>query len=55
MGLPFSIDRTSRIKLPYQVADGLRAAIQCGVYKPGERLPSSREMRAALGIETFGR
>lgn len=49
MNLPFSIDRSSRIKLPYQVADGLRAAIQCGVYKPGERLPSSREMRDALG------
>ena len=48
--LPFSIDRASRIKLPYQVADGLRFAIQCGVWKPGERLPSSREMKKALGV-----
>lgn len=50
MNLSFSIDRSSRIKLPYQVADGLRAAIQCGVYKPGERLPSSRELKEMLGV-----
>ena len=50
MNLPFSIDRSSRIKLPYQVADGLRSAIQSGVWKPGERLPSSRELKDALGV-----
>ena len=50
MNLPFSIDRTSRIKLPYQVADGLRSAIQSGFWKPGERLPSSRELKTALGV-----
>ena len=50
MNLPFSIDRSSRIKLPYQVADGLRSAIQSGVWKPGERLPSSRELKEALGV-----
>ncbi len=48
--LPFSIDRSSRIKLPYQVADGIRSAIQSGVWKPGERLPSSREMKTLLGV-----
>jgi len=50
VNLPFSIDRTSRIKLPYQVADGLRSAIQSGFWKPGERLPSSRELKTALGV-----
>ena len=50
MNLPFSIDRSSRIKLPYQVADGLRSAIQSGVWKPGERLPSSRELKESLGV-----
>ena len=38
------------MKLPYQVADGLRSAIQSGVWKPGERLPSSRELKEALGV-----
>lgn len=50
MNLPFSIDRSSRIKLPYQVADGLRAAVQSGFWKPGDRLPSSRELKTALGV-----
>ena len=48
--LPFSIDRSSCIKLPHQVADGLRSAIQSGVWKPGERLPSSRELKRMLGV-----
>ena len=48
--LPFAIDRASCIKLPYQVADGLRSAIQRGYWKPGERLPSSRELKALLGV-----
>lgn len=50
MNLPFSIDRSSRIKLPHQVADGLRAAVQSGFWKPGDRLPSSRELKTALGV-----
>ena len=48
--LPFTLDRTSRIKFPYQVADGLRDAILSGYWKRGERLPSSREMKAFLGV-----
>ena len=47
--LPFSIDRSSRIKLPYQVADGIRSAIYSGFWKPGDRLPSSREIKEELG------
>ncbi len=53
MKLPFSINRSSRIKLPYQVANGLRSAIQSGEWKPGERLPSLRELKAELkGVGT---
>ena len=48
--LPFSVDRSSRIKLPYQVADGIRSAIYSGFWKPGDRLPSSREMKELLGV-----
>ena len=48
--LPFTLDRTSRIKFPYQVADGLRDAILSGYWKGGERLPSSREMKTFLGV-----
>ena len=47
--LPFSVDRASRVKLPFQVADGLREAIRSGFYKPGDRLPGSRELKDQLG------
>ena len=47
--LPFSVNRASRVKLPFQVADGLREAIRSGFYKPGDRLPGSRELRDLLG------
>ena len=47
--LPFSVDRASRVKLPFQVADGLREAIRSGFYKPGDRLPGSRELKDLLG------
>ena len=47
--LPFAVDRASRVKLPFQVADGLREAIRSGFYKPGDRLPSSRELKELLG------
>ena len=47
--LPFAVDRTSRVKLPFQVADGLREAVRSGFYKPGDRLPSSRELKELLG------
>ena len=48
--LPFSIDRSSRIKYPHQVADGLRSGILAGYWKNGERLPSSRQMKRLLGV-----
>lgn len=48
--MPFEIDRESWVKLPHQVADALRRAIADGMWAPGERLPSTREMAAELGV-----
>ena len=48
--LPFDIDRKSWIKLPHQVADGIRRCIVDGVWKPGEKLPSARALASELGV-----
>ena len=48
--LPFEVDRASRIDLPRQVTDGLRAAIRSGFFKPGDILPPVQAMRKALGV-----
>ena len=48
--LPFVVDKASRTDLPRQVADGLRAAIRTGFFKPGDILPTVQEMRRALGV-----
>ena len=48
--VPFSINPASRDNLPDQVAAGLRDAIARGIYRPGERLPGTREIAQALGI-----
>ena len=48
--LPFSVDRKSWIKLPHQVADGLRRGIASGFWRAGERLPSTRMMKSILGV-----
>ena len=48
--LPFGIDRASRVDFSRQVADGLRASIKAGFFKPGDVLPSVQEMRKALGV-----
>lgn len=38
-------------KPPYlMAADSLRLQIRAGRYRPGDRLPSSRELRVSLGI-----
>ena len=44
------IDRGSWVKLPHQVADALRRAIADGVWTPGDRLPSSRDLSSELGV-----
>ena len=48
--LPFGIDRKSWIKFPHQIADGIRKGIVDGFWKPGERLPSARQLRDELGV-----
>ena len=49
-GLPFEIDRKSWVKLPHQVADGIRRCIVDGVWKPSEKLPSARALASELGV-----
>ena len=47
--LPFDIDRDRHILLISQIVDGVRQAVQTGVYKPGDKLPSFREIAGELG------
>ncbi|MFC4638177.1 PLP-dependent aminotransferase family protein [Deinococcus hohokamensis] len=47
--LPLVLDRT-RGALARQLADGLRRAVRLGPLEAGQRLPSSRELAAALGV-----
>lgn len=48
--MPFEIDRESWVKLPHQVADGIRRCIVDGVWKPGDKLPSARALASELGV-----
>ena len=48
--LPFEINRESWVKFPHQVADGIRKGILDGFWKPGDRLPSVRQVKEALGV-----
>lgn len=47
---PFKIDRNLRVGLVEQIVDGLQRSIKTGVYKPGEIIPSTRELAAMLGV-----
>ncbi|RBY75059.1 PLP-dependent aminotransferase family protein [Geodermatophilus sp. TF02-6] len=47
---PVVLDRTSRTPLSVQLADALRAAAAAGVLRPGDRLPSTRELAGALRV-----
>ncbi|MBN1094035.1 PLP-dependent aminotransferase family protein [Blastococcus sp. TML/M2B] len=47
---PVVLDRGSRTPLAAQLADALRAAAADGVLRPGDRLPSTRELAAALRV-----
>ena len=42
----FTIDRSQWGSLVEQMTDGLRRAICTGFYRPGDRLPSVRELVA---------
>ncbi len=48
--LPFSVDRKSVVKLPHQVADGLRRCVVDGIIAPGERMPSAMSLASELGV-----
>jgi GntR family transcriptional regulator / MocR family aminotransferase len=48
-----AIDRQSQRPLPRQVYDGFRAAILRGELRPGQRVPSSRELATELRVSRF--
>ena len=48
--VPFSVSRGDARSLAAQVADGLREAIVGGYYKPGEVVPTSRDLAPMLGV-----
>ncbi len=47
---PVVLDRSSGVPLAAQLADALRAAASGGGLRPGDRLPSTRELAAALRV-----
>ncbi|MGY1830885.1 PLP-dependent aminotransferase family protein [Geodermatophilus sp. SYSU D01180] len=47
---PVVLDRTAGRPLAVQLADALRTAAAGGVLRPGDRLPSTRELAAALRV-----
>ncbi|MCA0146025.1 PLP-dependent aminotransferase family protein [Blastococcus sp. LR1] len=47
---PLLLDRASRTPLSVQLADALRAATADGTLRPGDRLPSTRELAVALRV-----
>jgi DNA-binding transcriptional MocR family regulator len=47
---PVVLERGSGVPLSVQLADALRAAAADGVLRPGDRLPSTRELAAALRV-----
>jgi GntR family transcriptional regulator/MocR family aminotransferase len=48
--LPFVVDRAAGVPMSVQLCGQLRAAMNDGRLKAGERLPSSRALAAALGV-----
>ena len=48
--LPFRVARNSVKTLVEQTLDGLRAAIMCGYYRPGDVLPPMRVLTEQLGV-----
>jgi GntR family transcriptional regulator / MocR family aminotransferase len=48
-----AIDRNERKPLHVQVYDGYREAILRGDLQPGQRIPSSRELAAEIGVSRF--
>lgn len=50
MSANISVDLTSREAIYLQIANQIRRAIHRGDVKPGEQLPTVRQLSAALGI-----
>ena len=50
LDLPFTFDRSSRIGLAKQLADGFARAIRDGLYCKGDVLPSIKELSSALKV-----
>ena len=48
--LPILLDRTGGRPFAVQVAEAVRGATVAGVLRPGERLPSTRELATRLGV-----
>ena len=48
--LPFDFDRSSRVGLAKQIADGFARAIRDGLYRKGDVLPSIKELSSALKV-----
>jgi GntR family transcriptional regulator len=44
------IDPASHVPIYLQIADGIRAAVAAGVYRPGEPVPSLRAMATAIHV-----
>ncbi len=44
------IDPNSHVPIYLQIADGVRAAVAAGVYRPGEPLPSLRAMAVQVQV-----
>ena len=48
--MPFAVSRSVDATLISQVEDGIRVAIERGVFKPGTSLPTTREIAKSLGV-----
>lgn len=46
----FTLDSSSDVPIYRQLSDSIRASIEKGSIKPGERLPATRELAAQLGL-----
>ena len=49
-GLPVVVDRAAATPLAVQISAQLQAAVTGGVLRAGDRLPSSRDLSATLGV-----
>ena len=48
--LALAVDRSADVPLGHQVQEALRSAIRSGRLRPGERLPSTRQLADQLGV-----